>query len=293
MVSVSASVNLHLHHKVQKFSSGTSSPGWSRKKGRKTVVCVCVFHHCQYSYSLLPLQLSSLNAELRKWTMLSTQLEWIQATETKYTFVHTKCRKVARKTDQWVARKLTSNHYYHYFHLTVVFFTWTQVNRFPFTSSSTSFGREPLENGGMEFFIGWMSFLSPNHQRQALKGTQSMNSNQWPGLILDSSTTALLTAGMLFPLCRLPDASENQHVSRHKKWPANHKKTDQRVIRKLTWDKWTSVYRVLPSKHLLLLAARIQHHSALSECWSCWHTGIQLLTNNQLTAMSHAHDTTD
>ena len=42
MVSVSASVNLLLHHKVQKFSSGTGSPGWSRIKGRKTVVCVCV-----------------------------------------------------------------------------------------------------------------------------------------------------------------------------------------------------------------------------------------------------------
>jgi len=39
-VGVSASVNLPLHHKVQKFSSGTGSPGWSRKKGRKTVV-VC------------------------------------------------------------------------------------------------------------------------------------------------------------------------------------------------------------------------------------------------------------
>jgi len=38
MVSVSASVNLPLHHKVQKFSSGTGSPGWSWKKGRKTVV---------------------------------------------------------------------------------------------------------------------------------------------------------------------------------------------------------------------------------------------------------------
>jgi len=37
---VSASVNLPLHHKVQKFSSGTGSPGWSRKKGRKTVVVV-------------------------------------------------------------------------------------------------------------------------------------------------------------------------------------------------------------------------------------------------------------
>jgi len=32
MVSVSASVSLPLHHKVQKFSSGTGSPGWSQKK---------------------------------------------------------------------------------------------------------------------------------------------------------------------------------------------------------------------------------------------------------------------
>jgi len=35
---VSASVNLPLHHKVQKFSNGTGSPGWSRNKGRKMVV---------------------------------------------------------------------------------------------------------------------------------------------------------------------------------------------------------------------------------------------------------------
>ena len=42
MVGVSASVNLPLHHKIQKFCSGTGSPGWSRKKGHKTVVvCVC------------------------------------------------------------------------------------------------------------------------------------------------------------------------------------------------------------------------------------------------------------
>ena len=38
MVGVSACVNLPLHYKVQKFSSGTGSPGWSRKKGRKAVV---------------------------------------------------------------------------------------------------------------------------------------------------------------------------------------------------------------------------------------------------------------
>jgi len=39
-VGVSASVNLPLHYKVQKFSSGTGSPGWSWKKGHKTVVVV-------------------------------------------------------------------------------------------------------------------------------------------------------------------------------------------------------------------------------------------------------------
>jgi len=38
MVCVSASVDLPLHHKVQKFSSGAGSPGWFRKSGRKTVV---------------------------------------------------------------------------------------------------------------------------------------------------------------------------------------------------------------------------------------------------------------
>jgi len=43
MVSVSASVNLPLHHEVQKFSSRTGSPGWSQKKGHKTVVVVEVW----------------------------------------------------------------------------------------------------------------------------------------------------------------------------------------------------------------------------------------------------------
>jgi len=38
--SVCASVNLPLHHRVQRFSSGTVSPGWSQKKGDKMVVVV-------------------------------------------------------------------------------------------------------------------------------------------------------------------------------------------------------------------------------------------------------------
>ena len=42
MVSVSASVDLLLHHTVQKFSSGTGSPGWSWKKGHKTVVVLLI-----------------------------------------------------------------------------------------------------------------------------------------------------------------------------------------------------------------------------------------------------------
>jgi len=42
IVVVSASCYLPLHHRVQKkISSGTGSPGWSWKKGRKTVVCAC------------------------------------------------------------------------------------------------------------------------------------------------------------------------------------------------------------------------------------------------------------
>jgi len=43
MVGVSASVNLPLHHKVQKFCSGTGWPGWSQKNCRKTVVVVWWF----------------------------------------------------------------------------------------------------------------------------------------------------------------------------------------------------------------------------------------------------------
>ena len=51
MVDVSASVNLPLHHKVQKFSSGTGSPGWSWKKGRKTaVVVVWYYDNCDYHF---------------------------------------------------------------------------------------------------------------------------------------------------------------------------------------------------------------------------------------------------
>jgi len=39
MVSVSASVNLPLHHKVQKFSSGTGSPDGPGKRAIKWLWC--------------------------------------------------------------------------------------------------------------------------------------------------------------------------------------------------------------------------------------------------------------
>ena len=66
VVGVSASVNLPLHRKVQKFSSGTGSPGWSRKNGRKTVVVVTMgsFHDtrggCAYAAPRVALSVEAL-----------------------------------------------------------------------------------------------------------------------------------------------------------------------------------------------------------------------------------------
>ena len=60
MVGVSASVSFPLHHKVQKFSSGTGSPGWSRKKGRKAVVvCVLVVLLCFFAVNQVTVVVSS------------------------------------------------------------------------------------------------------------------------------------------------------------------------------------------------------------------------------------------
>jgi len=75
MVSVSASVNLPLHHKVLKFSSGTGSPGWSRKKGRKTVVWVCVCHYTiVYSTHQQPSVTVSSSNYFEILTLAQTQL---------------------------------------------------------------------------------------------------------------------------------------------------------------------------------------------------------------------------
>jgi len=75
MVGVSASVNLPLHHKVQKFSSGTGSPRWSRKKGRKMVVCVCC------GLPLIGNQVKVCQcrntSELRRNTMVMSVARWV------------------------------------------------------------------------------------------------------------------------------------------------------------------------------------------------------------------------
>jgi len=74
MVGVSGSVNLPLHHKVQKFPFVTSSPEWSRKKGRKMVVCVCVLvcansttSVCQVSYLASRFAFACMDAVHPEW----------------------------------------------------------------------------------------------------------------------------------------------------------------------------------------------------------------------------------
>ena len=58
-------------------------------------------------------------------------------------------------------------------------------------------------------FLRQMFFLPPSHQCESTEGTQSTNPNQWPGLILSSSTDGLLTEGALLPLCRLSNTSSS------------------------------------------------------------------------------------
>jgi len=73
MVSVSASVNLPLHRKVQNFSSGTGSTRWSRKKGRKMVcVCLCHCHSCLTSGST-----SSVRRLRRKSCRTTCDFQWV------------------------------------------------------------------------------------------------------------------------------------------------------------------------------------------------------------------------
>ena len=61
MVSVSASVNLALHHKVQKFSSGTGSPGWSRLRNFSHTVQHIVRAENTYITAAAPLSTANPN----------------------------------------------------------------------------------------------------------------------------------------------------------------------------------------------------------------------------------------
>jgi len=47
----------------------------------------------------------------------------------------------------------------------------------------------------------------PNNSVEAQKETQTTDHNQWPGPVLFSSTTGLLTEEALFSLCWLPDTA--------------------------------------------------------------------------------------
>jgi len=70
MVSVSVSVNLPLHDKVQTFSSDTCSPWWSWRKGRKTVlVCWCGTWYYVTFVSLLKQQYS-------RFIPFSVSIQW-------------------------------------------------------------------------------------------------------------------------------------------------------------------------------------------------------------------------
>jgi len=89
MVSVSASVNLPLHHKVQKFSSGTGSPGWSRKKGGKTVVVIKQAATVNVAHSSLGIvvleEMKWLRTERRpKWLYTQTQVQMSCLTQSKH-----------------------------------------------------------------------------------------------------------------------------------------------------------------------------------------------------------------
>ena len=88
-------LNLPLHHKVQKFSSGTGSPRWSRKKGRKTVVilvaCIRVFYSLVLQfvgatqfYRTLPIML--YNALILHFVCFMLELPYVWGLSSKLSF---------------------------------------------------------------------------------------------------------------------------------------------------------------------------------------------------------------
>ena len=73
MVGVSACVNLPLQHKVQKFSSGTGSPEWSRKKGHKTVVVLSA----DVAFSALTLSVGRYEEHPARRKLIHKVLAWL------------------------------------------------------------------------------------------------------------------------------------------------------------------------------------------------------------------------
>jgi len=72
MVGVSASVSLPLHHKHQKFSSGTGSTRWSLKKGVKQLWCGGgSYQNNNTSAIITSTFVNSHKAKLQRWI-----LEW-------------------------------------------------------------------------------------------------------------------------------------------------------------------------------------------------------------------------
>jgi len=59
--------------------------------------------------------------------------------------------------------------------------------------------------------MGRMPFLSSNQQCQGTKEKACTDPNQWPGLILFTSTIGLLSERELVALHRLSDASTSAH----------------------------------------------------------------------------------
>jgi len=76
MVDVSASVNLPLHHKVQKFSSGTGSPGWARKWAVKQLCGVAVIGRGIVAPDVEELCINLLLAQLNYTSMVFDRISY-------------------------------------------------------------------------------------------------------------------------------------------------------------------------------------------------------------------------
>jgi len=62
------------------------------------------------------------------------------------------------------------------------------------------------------FLMGRLAFLTPTNSVKALKETQSIDHNQWPGFNVSSSTTGLPMEEELVPSRQLTDATTNTYT---------------------------------------------------------------------------------